>query len=178
MTLTHAQRTQIEQQAQELLADIQKYDDTFWGVNLNVLAARYGFDIYETEMADVLQGDITVDGNVRVIRVNINCTHELKRFIIAHEFGHFYTATDKSSLHIRESRKDIHSGKSINEEAMDYFAACILMPEDSFRKAYALLRKKGYSAISRTLAQLFDVPVESAVRRINELHLVDFLHNI
>lgn len=178
MILTDVQRMRIERQAQELLNDIQQYDNTFWGVNLNVLAARYGFDIYETEMSDVIQGDITVDDGVRVIRVNINCAHELQCFIIAHEFGHFYTAEDKSRLHIRESRKNVHRGKSIVEEEMDYFAACILMPADSFMKAYALLRKRQYSAISSTLAKLFDVPVESAVRRIDELNLTDSVQHV
>ena len=126
-------------------------------------------------MPDVLQGDIQVDGSRRVIRVNINCTHELKRFIIAHEFGHFYTAetAQQSRLYIRESRKDIHYGKSIIEEEMDYFAACILMPENSFRHAYRVLRRRNETAISRTLAQLFNVPLESVVRRIDELGLVE-----
>lgn len=173
MILSTARRSQIEQQAQKLLGIMQQYDDVFWGVNLEILAAHFGFNVYETEMPDVLQGDIKVDGNLRVIRVNSNCTYELKRFIIAHEFGHFYTAEDKRSLHIRESRLDIHVGKQPIEEEMDYFAACILMPASSFSKAYTYLRQQNYTQISYVLAKMFSVPVASAVRRIDELQLLE-----
>ncbi len=175
MKLSLEQKTQIEQQASVLLKEMQKYGDTFWGVNLNILAAHFGFDIYETEMPDLLQGDIQVDDDRRIIHVNINCPHELKRFIIAHEFGHFYTAGEENQnrLYIRESRKNIHCGKSIVEEEMDYFAACILMPEQSFRRAFTVLRQRNDKTISYTLAQLFNVPLESTVRRIDELNLVN-----
>lgn len=110
MNLTSEQRTQIENQSTTLLEEMQHYGDTFWGVNLDVLAAHFGFDIYETEMPDVLQGDIQVDGDRRVIHVNINCPHELKRFIIAHEFGHFYTASEENQnrLYIYEKAERMY----------------------------------------------------------------------
>lgn len=66
----------------------------------------------------------------------------------------------------------IHIGKQVIEEEMDYFAACILMPTKSFRKAYTVLYQRGCKNISHMLANLFNVPIESAVRRIDELHII------
>lgn len=173
MILSKEKKLQIEKHAQVLLDIMGKYDDVFWGINLNILAAHFGFDIYEMKMAAELQGDITVDGDVRVIRININYTHELKRFIIAHEFGHFYMTTNKNSLRMQEVMGNIYCGKSIIEEEMDYFAACILMPIESFKKAYKHLHQSGCSSICSVLSQLFCVPIESVVHRIDDLSLID-----
>lgn len=45
------------------------------------------------------------------------------------------------------------------------------MPEKSFKHAFAVLRARNDMNISHTLAQLFNVPLESAVRRIDALSL-------
>jgi Zn-dependent peptidase ImmA (M78 family) len=54
---------------------------------------------------------------------------------------------------------------------MDYFAACLLMPADAFRKKYGELREMGIlpGEMPERLSKLFNVPLISAERRVGEV---------
>ena len=104
----------------------------------------------------------------KIIGVNMNRSLEWKRFVIAHEFAH-------SVLHYKQEDIYLHRettrGRSQEENDADYFAAALLMPQNSFRRIYNELVTQGLNknTICYQLASMYKVPFESVSRRIDEV---------
>lgn len=156
-------------------------------VDIVEIAQKYGFKILTTKMADNTDGFIVVnpDANkifnisgTKFIGFNFEKTLEQKRFIIAHELGHYllhYMAANRDG-EMFAKRENI-KGKNDDEQDVDYFAACVLMPEEAFLKEYHALKKqkKNEEQIIEKLAELFVVEKESVKRRIGEVQGKDQL---
>ena len=164
------EKKKIAQAAYDLL---NKYKiDSSKGVDIIELAHKIGFVVGNAGLDDNDDGFIMVNEDAdeilgiktkKLIGVNVDRDYEKKRFIIAHEIGHY-------TLHCRGGKifahRDSAHGRSEEENDVDYFAACLLMPEDAFKKAF-----KGNEI--EELSRIFEVPVDSIKRRIDELELSD-----
>ncbi len=175
--------TKVERRANEVLENFGSVNSG--AVELVDLAEREGFVVGETELDNGADGMILVNmqaneilgyNTKKIILVNERLDNSFKRFVIAHELGHYFM-DDKRNEH------DFilaHRDKSIKEDddterEMDYFAACLLMPTSRFRAvrdlANELLREKKEdpSDLIPLLAAYFRVPPRSVERRLIEV---------
>lgn len=167
----------VEKKAKEVL-EKSNVDGAF--VDVVEIAKKEGFILFNALLDRIDDGFIIVspiemelfgEKGTKFIGFNSDRNIEQKRFIIAHELGHYFLhRNDKSILYAwREDQK----GKNEDEQDVDYFAACLLMPEQIFRDKVEELKKKKCSAreIIAVLKDLFVVEETPVVRRIGELKL-------
>lgn len=173
---------EIEQKAQNILDDFG-YDGND-SVEVVELSKRYGFIVGETSFEDDSDGMILVNmkedtilnlQTQKIILVNRNLDSYFKRFVIAHELGHYFLDGNNG----RDDYILAHRDKSIrendkHEQEIDYFAACLLMPSGIFKQvrdtARILLNETSSSAtVALLLSKYFKVPIRSAERRLNEI---------
>lgn len=110
----------------------------------------------------------------KAIGVNARQDVPFKRFVIAHELGHgtMHYENQKLFLH-RDSKREKPPKEKLIEEEADYFAAALLLPRVSFRRQYDNLKKSGipHGRACIKLAEIFKVPLESVLRRCDELEI-------
>jgi Predicted Zn peptidase len=173
----------IEQKASELLSNhnINSSD----GFDVVALAKDMGFYVGNATLDDNEDGFIAVDtretsilntGSNKVIGVNSTRDYYTKRFIIAHELGHFILrANEQGDKDIIYAHRESKSERRTDEEQdVDYFAACLLMPKEAFSKKYEELTTKPLSQEETVAAlqRVFSAPLKSVERRVEELALV------
>lgn len=175
--LNAMEKKRIEKYAKRAIERIN-YDGKM--VDIVEIARKYGFKILTTKMTDNTDGFIIINprNNIifnipgdRFIGFNSEKSVEQKRFIIAHELGHYF-------LHYMDANRDGEmfakreniKGRNEDEQDVDYFAACVLMPQDAFVEHYNVLKNKNLSEekIISELSELFVVEEESVRRRISE----------
>ena len=146
-------------------------------VDVSRLATILGFLVKGMPMDSNDDGIIISTKKHKIIAINHERTLEEKRFIIAHELGHYYLdGGAKGALINYRERKH---GRSDSENEKDYFAACLLMPAEVFKKVFAKVVEQAdksttdYIRVCKVLAELFKVPYESAMRRMHELNLIE-----
>lgn len=174
------EKSQIEQKASELLKDYEKYisDDSF--VDIVGIARAMGFVVGQAALDDKEDGFIVIDNSKeellgvktkKLIVVNKNRDFNLRRFIIAHEIGHYYLECGNSDKAF--ASREHKTGKSDRENEIDYFAACLLMPAESFIKKYNEYKKIFNEKIILTLvlSKQFGVTPKTCERRFEELAL-------
>ena len=176
-------KEEIENRAQEAL---KKYkaenpDEKNPGIDVVIMARNEGFHVVEAQFKDETDGIILVDTHAeqllgkktnKLIIVSKDRTRAFKRFIIAHELGHYFmNQREMDDGRILVAARDAKHGRSKAEDEFDYFAACILMPKDSFAQIAFGMKEVGMdmNTISEYLADTFVVPVESAERRLKEV---------
>lgn len=146
--------------------------DTY--VDITKLAVSNGFKVGESKQL-VFKEDgfmsVSKDKSKLLIGVNDDRTIEEKRFIVAHELAHYFLHYINSDLKDTVMHREHIKGKSEDENDADYFAACILMPEQSFVRQFQKLKLKGYNSpdIIDCLQMIFKTPRESIKRRIKEV---------
>lgn len=142
-------------------------------VNTVKLAQYFGFTVGNATLSDEEDGFILINNktNTRIIGVNRERTAEFKRFIIAHELGHFKMKYNESEYKIFAQREKKH-GRNDEENDTDYFAACLLMPREEFKCEYEKQKDKSITSIVRELSEIFRVPEESVLRRLQEVDLI------
>ena len=152
-------------------------------VDIIALAKSLGFEVGNASLDEDDDGFILVNENEeklfglktnKLIGVNSARPLSWKRFIIAHEIGHYilhYESQNKKGMY---AHRDHRNGRSDDENAADYFAANILMPKDRFAKSYTELKNKQLEEgdVIVLLAEKYLVPQKAAERRIGELELV------
>lgn len=112
----------------------------------------------------------------KLIGVNSKLSLQWKRFVIAHELGHYFLHYIDNAVKYKGmyAHRENAKGKGQEEQEADYFAACLLMPKELFSKRYDDLSKAGKlsnSDIALLLAKEFIVTPVMAGRRIEELEL-------
>lgn len=177
------ERKEIEKKADEI---IKQYNvSTEYGVDIVQLCKDMGFSIIAIDLDETEDGFIIVNSELdslpgfvtnKVIAVNSKRSYEDKRFIIAHELGHYVLKNDNQNL---VAARDSRHGRDDEENDVDFFAACILMPREAFIRKYkdfsSTVEKIGKSFDpARWLASQFDVPIKSARRRMKETKIIDF----
>ena len=106
----------------------------------------------------------------KAIGVNAERDLQTKRFIIAHEIGHYKLHYNENDGALYARREDV-KGKDAEENDADYFGACLLMPKKHFKEKYDGLKNKGLleDEIVTLLQKYFNTPYESVKRRLVEI---------
>lgn len=172
--MSRMEKRMIENTVNMLLNQFGYVSDTDTYVDISRLAKSVGFRVGESKQLDFNEdGFIAVskDKKKLLIGVNDDRTMEEKRFIVAHELAHYFLHYVNSDLEEAVMHREHIKGKSEEENDADYFAACILMPEQSFAAQYQEQKKKGYGKddIVDRLQVVYRTPRESIKRRIEEV---------
>lgn len=168
----------IEEKAKNTLSELSDNKDTV--IDIIKLAKSLGFVVGNAELSGDEDGFIIVDESKeeifgqktdKLIGVRDDQSIEWKRFVIAHEIGHYILHYNKEKDNGMYAHRDHKKGKSNFENEADYFAANILMPPDSFEKNYQELKELVLSFEERILilAKRFCVTEIMARRRLEEL---------
>lgn len=109
----------------------------------------------------------------KLIGVNSDRSLEWKRFIIAHELGHYVLHFKEKNLQGLYANRDHKSGHNELENEVDFFAASLLMPRESFENKYKEIKQvyKNDKEIVEALSKHFVVTIRMTERRIEELGL-------
>lgn len=174
---------EIERKANEI---IQKYQpDALEEIDVIRIAKSMGFVVGNIELDENEDGFIIVNdekkiagiGENRIIGINQNRSPKDKMFTIAHELGHYIFEKDDNKLiyaHRERKKKDNNASGYVYENKIDFFAACLLMPKESFIKKYNAskeLYKDDIDSIVDKLSNIFGVTTKSVLRRIDEVGL-------
>ncbi len=173
--LTDMDKKTIEEKVNGVLSEF-KYSGG--EVDIISLVKKFGFVVGNATLPDDDDGFIVVKKDIgdkfdiktnKVIGVNRKRDLYEKRFIIAHEIGHYIlrNGSENEIFAHRENKK----GKCDEENDVDYFAACLLMPKDDFEKELTELENLGYKEayIVEFLKEKYKVPPLSVIRRIQEV---------
>lgn len=175
------EKQRIEAKAQNILRQFGM--STAGQVNVLLLAQNAGFVVGNANLDDDEDGIILVNTREETILgvktqklIGVNSRRDLpsKRFIIAHELGHYFFHLEKErGGDIILARRENLVDRDGEENDMDYFAACLLMPADAFKRKYGELKEMGIppSEMPMRLSKLFNVPLISAERRVGEVGL-------
>lgn len=179
--IAHIRKLEIENEANKLLKEQNISTDK--GFDIVQLAQRLGFVVIDSDLSDnddalilVTKKPITAEDNTtKAICVNKNLDGYSKRFVIAHELGHYVLDDKDTESNILIAARDRHmDGKerSAEEQEKDFFAACLLMPKESIEKEYQISKEKFNEsdvAILANLQEVFRTPIKSIIRRLNEV---------
>lgn len=113
-----------------------------------------------------------------IIFTNSSIRLSRETFTLAHEIGHVILHFDKDNSFIDDSRTLYGAYSNEKEQEANYFAACLLMPEDNVRKFYDIeLNNIGASEMSAyDIAKImseFNVSFEMVLNRLDEIKLID-----
>ena len=170
--LSKMETKEIERRANEISSIARRYNlIQNKRIDITRLARLFGFEVCETDRLSAFEdGCMTISSDSRTKQILLNQLRsiEFKRFIIAHELAHYFLHyTPNTEVFMR---RDHIKGKDDEEQDADYFAACILMPKEDFKKEYDLLKKhQTHRGTVLALQNIFATPTESIERRINEV---------
>lgn len=152
------------------------------------LANQYGFTVTVSNRLGRFQGVIAYDESgktkqlgtnfTKVIAVSEDLTLKEKRFVTAHELGHYIMAdweyAKKGSYGDTKQgfqTRNAEHGRSDYENTIDYFAACLLMPSQAVWEVLNRpdTKAKTKDEQARILSEIFQVDIEVAERRIVEV---------
>lgn len=170
----------IEQEAARVLEDHSSAVNGY--VDVVQIAKAEGFTVGEVDFEDNTDGILLVDTKAetimdiptqKLIVVSKQRDYNFKRFILAHELGHYFLR-DKSNEDdkgILLASRDARHGRDAEENMYDRFAACLLIPKESFLEKWNGLAQASMKIEARYgyLADLFRVPLESIQRRSREV---------
>ncbi len=168
MELSVMEKKAIEEKVSKLLQEYGYNSEKETYLDVVAFVRSKGFMVGNADLDDTEDGFIIVGEKFgRIIGVNDNRPIEWKRFVIGHEFGHFVLSEKKENLFLhRENIK----GKNEEENDADYFAAALLMPEESFKRTYSEFESKmTMRELVSYLAKEYCVSEESVQRRIEEV---------
>ena len=172
--LTNMDKKVIEEKVDEILREIG-FDSKNTRPDIVEIANFYNFEIRQyLEMPLTEDGFVYVskDKKMRIIGINNDRSPSERRFIVAHEFAHYFLHGKDLELKDTFMHRENVKGKNQDENDADYFAACLLMPTESFLREYNRLKNSGYNEndIVIILENMFKTPTESIIRRIKEVN--------
>lgn len=135
--------------------------------------ARFlGFKVFQKnlELPERIYGMIAVDkkyeekfGTDKIIILDEQDSYYHKRFVVAHELGHYLLHYEENGTLYETYRGSSAHGDEREQEA-NKFAAALLMPAEEFRNVSNL-----YDGDVGALSTLFEVPEEAVRRRFKEV---------
>lgn len=122
--------------------------------------------VCESFTPDISSIDVAgaVDHRNKKILLNQNDPPKRQRFAIAYEIGHLVLQSDQKDY---ADYRHLKISDPIEKE-LDYFAACLLMPEEAFSVQWKLLHRD-----VNKLSDLFGVSTTAVSARIAALNLGD-----
>lgn len=177
MCLTKQKKEEIESRAEEYISE----KNLFVGqMDIIEIVRSEGFKVIMPNTSSELDGFVFVyPGQNEILGVKTdkligvakNMPVQKKRFIIAHELGHYILHYQDEEKEGRFAHRDIHQGKDVIEQEADLFAACILIPRKDFKEKYETMKKAFTEEnVKIILANYYNVPKESIDRRIEEVY--------
>lgn len=122
---------------------------------------------------DTLEGFILVSpklwenyGIDRIISVNENISEKQRRFVMAHELGHYLFDCGQSSEYVDTYVVNHHESEI--EKRANLFAASLLMPKEMFVNAFLGAMKLDVN-IKEFLSERFEIPEKSVLKRMDEI---------
>lgn len=190
MELPEKDALEVEARAKRILAE--KAYNGAGKVNIIKYAKDEGFAVSEMVLPNNADGIILVNtedenilelGTNKLIFVNSKLNERFKRFVIAHELGHYYEELEKqkeskfSCAHtLVVAHRDEFGNKeeqTLEESRMDRFAAALLMPAETFKLLVEIAPKVLHAPTeddtNAFLADYFEVPERSVVLRRAEV---------
>ncbi|MGN0539806.1 MAG: ImmA/IrrE family metallo-endopeptidase [Candidatus Fimenecus sp.] len=151
------------------------------------IAKEIGFKIFEMipderELSGLVGISLEYEkdfGTDKIIAVNSDDNYGHKRFAIAHEIAHYiFDFDEKSQISYYNTYYTNERSETAEERRANYFAACLLMPEEQFKKKYdENFDENSLLETTKKLADIFKVSPEAVRRRINELKLAEVKEN-
>lgn len=179
MRLNEMEKRVIEDTTSKILMENSYFNQEIPCVDIVEIAKENGFVVGLAHLDNLDDGYISIHESQnrfspqkKIIGINENRSLPYKRFIIAHELGHYhlhYKPNEHFLLH-RENRR----GKNCEENDADFFAATLLMPKKKFVEIYEKMKENGVTEDQQILelANIFSVPIDSVERRIEEIYSV------
>lgn len=171
-------RNQIENRVNEVFQEMNyKFDEK--PIDVIKIAKWFGFEIGNALLDDESDGFIVIEKGVNDIfdietdmLIGVNSKRELafKRFIIAHELGHYFLHCNGNEIYAHREHK---KGKDKTENEADFFAACMLLPRELVVNKFEELKAKDLSIneINTLLMARFRTTEITTKRRLEELGL-------
>ena len=171
----------IEKNVMDTLKSVE-YIISECSVDVIDVAKRLGFVVGNAVLNEEDDGFIVVEEGRKeimgiktdkLIGVNSDRSLEWKRFIIAHELGHYVLHFKEKHLVGLYAHRDHKRGHNELENEADFFAANLLMPRESFENKYNEIKQvyKNDREIVDALSKHFIVTTRMTERRIGELGL-------
>ena len=158
------------QLAQELL-------DEYWGgelpVNVLGLAGLLGMQVITDDSIPwvaslTLSGD-PVNGEHLIARMRTTESEQVKRFILAHQIGHYKLHLSRINNVYTERPENFRANATVRDEReANAFACALLMPKNTLKYA---IEHKGHCRIG-DLAKLFGVSEVAMQKRLIELKII------
>lgn len=107
-------------------------------INLDSILKRFGFTHQKLNLDNDVSGALIINENAKLICTNANDSEKRERFSIAHELGHYFIhhiqdlELTKSATYLRDKLSS--TGVNDKEIEANYFAACLLMPEEKIKE--------------------------------------------
>lgn len=156
-------KKQIAQIA-DRVREVSKFDP-IKETNFEKIVQAFGGTI-ELSSNQSLEDTINVTGKFKFsITLDENATEERKRFTMAHELGHYF-------LHSKQGKTPLTAhrlGTSLAEQEANFFAACLLMPEEEFRRQWEKCSGDPDSVRISKMANIFHVSTAAAAARADHL---------
>lgn len=179
--LSQMEKAIIEEKVTEMMKNIN-YQDNLEEIDIIQIAKKLGFAVGNAILDEEDDGFIIVQDGAeeilgiktdKLIGVNSKRALEWKRFIIAHEIGHFILHYSEQKSGGMYAHRDHKKGKNNLENDADYFAANLLMPREKFIDKYKELKEKNLNLdeIILLLSRKFVTTPRMTERRIEELQL-------
>jgi hypothetical protein len=152
-------------------------------IDIIKIVKKYGFTLVNARLDENEDGFIMInksENNIlgfetnKLIGVNSSKSLPWKRFIIAHELGHYKLEYEDSNNKLQFAHRDHRKGKDERENEIDYFSASILMPKEEFinlHEYYLSNPKVNKDLLVDFLATQFQVTKKMVTRRIEEVGL-------
>lgn len=142
---------------------------------LDKILAEEELDLFYDSYGDSFDGMTIYDNSQFFIHVNIvkgnRPNTPRSRFTIAHELGHYFIDNHRIGLKIglltpHPSKNNENTHFKIEREA-DYFASCLLMPEERFKKY--IQRKKFEFSMIKSLSEHFQTSITATAIRFADI---------
>ena len=150
-------------------------------VNLNKLLKALNIELVkDSTLEDSISGFGVVDGENKGIAVNRNQSTVRQRFTIAHELGHILLHRDKTFTVQKGPTTYFRSSLDLEErwreKEANYFAACLLMPEDLVRLKFNEYESELFTDedVLYELKKDFKVSEPAMCIRLSQLGILDY----
>jgi Zn-dependent peptidase ImmA (M78 family) len=174
-------RSNIDSRVEELLSKHQIQNSP---VPVKRIATDEGLMLLESPFPSDVSGALVRSGRVVAIAVNLSQHANRQRFTIAHELAHFFLKHSEGEDHLDRKftvlRRDENSSTATDENEIqaNYFAACLLMPEEFLRRDVVQFAKfNGETVLGQqevlSLAKKYQVSPAAMGYRLVNLGLID-----
>lgn len=138
---------------------------------------RKGFQLVRYPIGeDGVLGFAQIRGDDKIIFSNSSVRLAREIFSVAHELGHMRLHMDENGSYVDDERTLGGYIEDEREKEANYFAACLLMPEDKVYKYISMEKKEGKSWTALDIARMmtaFGVSFEMALNRLQNLGKID-----